>query len=196
MRENLVALEVELKVYGKPPAPARTGKGGGGPGPPRLTGDEFIRRTFSRLEDCRGCWEWQGFKDTIGYGRLHYYQIQMSVHRVIWWIYNGQIKDGLDVCHKCNNKACARIDHLYLATHKQNLKDASRDGLIPHGEKHYLSKFSEADVLALRDKVANGARITHMVHQYGGAARSAIIGHTWKHLPMPEALRKRYPSHL
>lgn len=37
----------------------------------------------------------------------------------------------LFVCHRCNNPMCVNPSHLYLATNKQNILDAARDGLLP-----------------------------------------------------------------
>jgi hypothetical protein len=56
---------------------------------------------------------------------------QVRAHRASWLLFRGEITEGLYVCHRCNNKGCFNPEHLYLATHRQNVIDAGRDGLLP-----------------------------------------------------------------
>lgn len=198
MRENLVALEVELKVYGKPPAPVRMGKGGGGPGRKRRIGDEFIRYLYSRMiESSTGCWEWQGHHWRKGYGVVRFYNKQLGVTKAMYWIHRGPMEPKMFVCHKCNNPRCARHDHLYAATNSQNMRDAYRDGLIPLGEQHHKSKLTDKDVLYLRERAASGVPIRQLIIEYGiYGVYKAVRGESWKHLPMPPALAQRYQSKL
>jgi hypothetical protein len=57
--------------------------------------------------------------------------MSFGCHRIIWIAANGiPPKDDLFVCHKDNNKSNNRIENLYLATHRNNILDAARDGLM------------------------------------------------------------------
>lgn len=53
-------------------------------------------------------------------------------HRYAYFSSNGPIPSGMMVCHRCNDKGCVNVDHLYLATQKQNVIDAIKDGLTMH----------------------------------------------------------------
>lgn len=64
-----------------------------------------------------------------GYGEVVVNQKKWLAHRYAWFIANGAIPNGLHVCHRCNNKGCINVEHLYLATNQQNASDAVRDGL-------------------------------------------------------------------
>lgn len=68
------------------------------------------------------CIEWTG-KLSQGYGYFMALKYQWRVHRLSYLIQHGHIPDGLFICHKCNNRKCINIDHLYAGTPKQNSQD-------------------------------------------------------------------------
>ena len=65
-----------------------------------------------------------------GYGEIVVRQKRWLAHRYAWFLVHGEIPNGLFVCHRCNNKGCISVKHLYLATNRQNILDAKRDGLL------------------------------------------------------------------
>jgi len=68
-------------------------------------------------------------RDGSGYGERTVSGVRWLAHRYAWFSQNGPIPSGLFVCHRCNNKGCVNVDHLYLADNRQNCLDAIRDGL-------------------------------------------------------------------
>jgi hypothetical protein len=88
------------------------------------------------------CWSWAGRINEQGYGQGITLSMgdgifrTMSASRTSYYLVNGEIPDGLCVCHSCNNKLCCNPKHFYLATRQQNTKDASRSGLLG---KHKLN---------------------------------------------------------
>lgn len=97
---------------------------------------------------CRKCcWEWQGPKDTKGYGLVqtpfgmkgaHRYAWELakggpllpSVRRV-WYVRNGRkhwraAKSCFCVLHRCDNPPCVNPSHLWVGTHWDNTHDAMR----------------------------------------------------------------------
>lgn len=93
-----------------------------------------------------GCWLWIGSLSTSGYGRMTIGQRQIQAHRFSFEAHNGNIPDGLEVLHKCDNPMCVNPDHLRAGTHKDNMRDMYAKGrggkkLTPeHVEKILLDK--------------------------------------------------------
>lgn len=121
-----------------------------------------------------------------GYGRAWLSRTrEVRAHRLAWIQKWGWLPDGLYVCHRCNNKRCINVDHLYLGTAKINSMDAVADGLwnAPKGEQHWNASLTEDDVRAIRadsrirreiaadygidktsvTKIKNGSRWGHVV---------------------------------
>ena len=65
-----------------------------------------------------------------GYGERTVNGKRWLAHRYAYTAAHGPIPSGLFVCHRCNNKGCVNVEHLYLADNATNIKDAYRDGLM------------------------------------------------------------------
>lgn len=74
------------------------------------------------------CREWHGARNPDGYGNIFRDGRQLNVHRWVWILANGPIAKGLCVCHRCDNPACYRLDHLFLGTHSENMRDMAAKG--------------------------------------------------------------------
>lgn len=96
------------------------------------------------------CWEWQASLSGGGYGQYWLDNRQLKAHRVAWTLENGEIPEGLCVCHHCDNPRCVNPSHLFLGTHRDNVIDGINKGRTHIGVKNGNSKLDENDVKQIR----------------------------------------------
>jgi hypothetical protein len=97
-------------------------------------------RFSSRIVVCpSGCYEWAGGISQKGYGVFYVGSKMYAAHRYAYTLWAGPIDEGLLVCHKCDNRKCLNIKHLFLGTVQDNNKDRDIKGRnVSHGgDKHY-----------------------------------------------------------
>lgn len=79
------------------------------------------------LDDCH---LWARATDSMGYGLLGYSlkingkwkSFLFLAHRVVYEDAYGEIPEGLEVDHLCENKLCINPEHMELVTHRENTK--------------------------------------------------------------------------
>jgi hypothetical protein len=91
----------------------------------------FIRgdneaRFWSKVDASGDCWEWTGYTDQDGYGRVgvgrRVDQRTIPAHRYAWELMVGPIPEGLEIDHLCFNRPCVNPDHLEPVTHTENMR--------------------------------------------------------------------------
>lgn len=130
-----------------------------------------------------GCLQWPWAKDEKGYGRVQDARDRRikSVHRLVWEAFNGPPKG--QILHTCDNKTCANIEHLYDGTHKDNVNDALTRRRYKEGSAHYLSLFTQEQVIEILYWAAGGQTASALARKFGGDRKTicAILeGRTWK----------------
>ncbi len=125
-------------------------------------------RVLPRTTYVGECREWTGAKSE-GYGQASFNGKIIQVTRVMWEYHHGPIPAGMLVCHTCDNRACCRIDHLFLGTPADNMRDMAEKGRCnPRiGERHGQVKLSDADVVAIRQRYARGERSAALAAEFG-----------------------------
>ena len=81
------------------------------------------------------CIEWTGSRNPKGYGQKKVGGKTIFAHRWAWEQANGPIPDGLHVLHTCDNPPCVNVDHLFLGTNADNVKDRDAKGRMWQQQK-------------------------------------------------------------
>lgn len=74
-----------------------------------------------------GCHEWKGAtRGSSNYGAIKIGGKPHYAHRVAYELTYGEIPEGLNVLHTCDNPNCVNPEHLELGTQRKNMRDMVR----------------------------------------------------------------------
>lgn len=71
------------------------------------------------------CIDWTGSCNGKGYPRMNIRGRLVLVYRYVWERENGPVPKGLEVDHRCFNRACIKLAHLRLLTKVGNARHRS-----------------------------------------------------------------------
>jgi hypothetical protein len=100
----------------------------------RLSEEQYNEHWLARVKqktiiDANGCWLWQGWCTTKGYGGTTYRGENVMIHRQAYKILNKVELAFEDfICHKCDVKPCWNPDHVWLGDNGLNKKDETLKG--------------------------------------------------------------------
>jgi hypothetical protein len=92
--------------------------------PPLTQHDKM--RFWSHIRKSKGCWNWQSYCDTKGYGLFSVRGRLRLAHRLAWTLINGKIAPKLVIDHLCRNPRCVNPSHLEPVTQRLNMQRAYR----------------------------------------------------------------------
>lgn len=155
----------------------------------KVTVDPFLLARFleSIERNANGCWNWTEAENSNGYGRFVIRGEQQLAHRAAYTLFFGDIPDGLNVCHRCDNRKCVNPEHLWLGTQSDNLTDASVKGRMfrpdTRADKNGNTSLTWDQVRAIRDMHQSGVRKYRIAGLFGVSPSTItnITKHeTWK----------------
>lgn len=99
---------------------------------PAISAEERLNAKLKK-NAATGCWEYQGGDGNRGYGQIRINGIKYRAHRVAYSLFVGEIPEGMNVCHKCDNPSCCNPDHLFVGDAAANVADKVRKGRQARG---------------------------------------------------------------
>ena len=111
-----------------------------------------------------------------------------AASRVMYEIHNGEIPDGLLVCHRCDNPGCVNPEHLFLGTQKDNMADMRKKGRERQskGSKIGTAKLNEQQVAEIKDLFNNTKLTQQQIGDLFGVDQTTIslikMGKRWQHV--------------
>ncbi len=112
-----------------------------------------VEKKFWLYVDKRGdddCWNWTGYKDKDGYGKLRVGHTSKGAHRISMLICHGKVDDKKMVLHECNNPSCVNPKHLYEGDQFDNMKDRINAGNFKYGQNHHNSILTDKQAGLIR----------------------------------------------
>ena len=67
-------------------------------------------------------------RTSSGYAMANYKGTRTTAHRIAWIKVHGPIPNNMHICHKCDNRECVNVDHLFLGTRQDNIQDCVNKG--------------------------------------------------------------------
>lgn len=145
----------------------------------QLETKEIIKRIarYSQANQETGCIEWTGAIRKDGYGAFWDGQKTVPAHRALFSAVHSRSLGRYEfVCHRCDNRRCVNIDHLWLGSPKDNTRDMDEKGrrVITEklrnvlrskdakGEANNGAKLSAEDVLSIRTSNLQGSVLAEM----------------------------------
>lgn len=90
-------------------------------------------------------------------------------HRASYQMFCGEIPDGLQVLHHCDNPACVNPGHLFVGTHTDNMQDMVAKGrnVCRKGVDHHKAKLNPEKAFFIRWQAAMKQSWSSLAAEYG-----------------------------
>lgn len=140
---------------------------------------EVVERIASRILVSDECWLVQGCRGDYGHVAVENHGRPVYVHRVVSAYWDGPIPDGVVVCHRCDDGACVRPDHLFRGTQLDNIADMRAKGRAAHppivrGATHHKATLTDGQVSALRATAADPSASQRQIAQMFWVSQSTV----------------------
>jgi hypothetical protein len=143
------------------------------------------------VRDASECWLWSGQRTRSKYRKTYgkFYagvgKGMVYAHRYAYELTNGQIPDGLFVCHTCDVCECVNPSHLFLGTIQDNVTDMTNKRRHCYGERVSGAILNRDMVLRIRELRGSGMTYAEIGRSMGIKVPTVglvIRGGSWRHI--------------
>ncbi|CAB4133770.1 HNH nuclease [uncultured Caudovirales phage] len=148
-------------------------------------------KILNRHKKINGCWEWKGKLSQDGYGSFQKVidgkKTEIAAHRRSYEIFKGEIPEGMQVCHSCDNARCCNPDHLWIGTPRDNTQDCIKKGRRSPEKNRAIAagKLTEDEVREIRELYKNGSSQKELQEKFK-ISQSQVSGiltyRFWRHV--------------
>ncbi len=126
-----------------------------------------------------GCWQWHAALagNRVARPCMRVKGKAIYATKVAWTLYKGEPNPNLLICHTCDNPTCVNPEHLYQATQKQNMQDASSKGRFKSGQ--IITKELVIKIRNLHDQGFTNASIAQQTEIPIGTIGHIVVGTRW-----------------
>ncbi len=108
----------------------------------------------------------------------------IGAHRFSYLLHAGEIPEGMEICHSCDEPLCVNPAHLFAGTHSDNMRDMIRKGRADNsGQRNGRSKLTAEDVATIRrESTGRHGEASMFARRFGvtpATVSKVIRGDTW-----------------
>lgn len=137
-----------------------------------------------------GCWYWTGYVNDAGYGVIDIdrrlpNRKTLRASRASFELYKEPIIGNNEICHTCDNPICINPNHLFQASHTDNMIDMVKKGRSPKGSRHGHSILHETDIPQIRKMLKDNVPFKEIANIFSISVTSVYDirrGSTWSHI--------------
>ncbi len=146
------------------------------------TRSQYLDHHAVPITEC-GCLIWTGpVSKRTGYGQMIVKGRALSPHRVAYEEALGPIPAGQFVLHRCDVRTCINPDHLFLGTHKDNMRDMQEKRRSAHGARNSQAKLTPRQVEEIRASDLPRAVLARTYSISPASILNIKTGKSWRHI--------------
>jgi hypothetical protein len=111
----------------------------------------------------KGCWVFPPWSSTGGYATFSLSGKSYRVARELWRLKKGYIPAGMFICHYCDYPPCFNIEHLFMGTPADNIRDRDKKG---RGSRQRFTICTEEDLKEIRRRLSSGEAVETLMSEY------------------------------
>lgn len=140
-------------------------------------------RFWACVDKTESCWLWNGNRKPNGYGSFSIKGRLVYAHRFAYMSHNDvPLSKRQEVAHICDNPPCVRPDHLFLATHKENMADMARKCRSGQTKLTPLMAKAIRELYRRNGATFNQTNLADMFGVHRSIVSDIVLGKTWREI--------------